>query len=66
MKIDKDQIISMLRERGEDHKADQAQEQLPADVDTEEHKGLLDGLGLDPAELLGKLGGGGLGGMLGH
>lgn len=66
MNIDKNQIISMLRERGEDQKASQAEQELPDSVDTDEHKGLLEKFGLDPQELLGKLGGGGLGGMLGR
>ncbi len=66
MNIDKGQIISMLRERGDDQKADQADQQLPDSVDTDKDKGLLDKLGLDPKELLGKLGGGGLGGVLGR
>ena len=64
MQIDKDQIISFLRERGDDAKADQAQQELPGQVDTEQDSGLLAKLGIDPSELLGGLGGG-LGGKLG-
>jgi hypothetical protein len=64
MQIDKDQIISLLRERGDDAKADQAQQELPGQVDTDEHADLLSKLGIDPADLLGGLGGG-LGGKLG-
>lgn len=58
MQIDKDQIISFLRERGDDAKADQAQQELPGQVDTEKDSGLLAKLGIDPSELLGGLGGG--------
>jgi hypothetical protein len=64
MQIDKEQIISLLRERGDDAKADQAQQELPGQVDTEKDTGLLANLGIDPSDLLGGLGGG-LGGKLG-
>jgi hypothetical protein len=68
MQIDKDQIIALLRERGDDSKADQAQQDLPDQVDTDQDGGLLSKLGIDPSDLLGALGGdlgGGLGGKLG-
>jgi len=66
MQIDKAQILDLLRNAGDHGKADQADQQLPQQVDTEQHAGLLQQLGIDPADLLGKLGGGGgLGGMLG-
>jgi hypothetical protein len=58
MQIDKDQIIYFLKERGEDDKASQAQEELPDQVDTEQHAGLLEKLGINPSDLLGGLGGG--------
>lgn len=64
MQIDKDQIITFLRERGDDAKATQAQEELPGKVDTEQDAGLLQKLGIDPSDLLGGLGGG-LGSKLG-
>lgn len=64
MQIDKEQIISLLRERGDDAKADQAQQELPSQVDTDQDAGLLSKLGIDPSDLLGGLGGG-LGGKLG-
>ena len=67
MEIPKDQILQLLRSRGEDDKAQQAQGELPDQVDTEQHAGILEKLGIDPQELLGSLGGGagGLGGKLG-
>ncbi len=64
MQIDKDQIIAFLRERGDDTKADQAQSELPGQVDTDKDSGLLSKLGIDPADLIGGLGGG-LGSKLG-
>jgi hypothetical protein len=66
MQIPKDQILQLLRSRGEDQKADQADGELPDQVDTEQHAGLLEKLGINPQDLLGQLGGaGGIGGKLG-
>jgi hypothetical protein len=56
MEIPKDQIINLLRERGDHDKADQAEQELPDNVDHEEHSGLLEKHGIDPQELTGKLG----------
>jgi len=63
MQFDKDMILSLLRSRGEHEKADQAEQELPDKVDDSEHAGLLDKFGVNPQDLLGKLGG--LGGMFG-
>ena len=70
MNIDKDSILSMLRSNGQDTEADQAQQELPAQVDTDEHAGLLEKFGLNPADLIAKFTGGqggegGIGGALG-
>jgi hypothetical protein len=66
MEIPKDQILQLLRSRGENEKADQADGELPDQVDPEQHAGLLQKLGIDPQELLGNLGGaGGIAGKLG-
>jgi len=64
MQIDKDQIVALLRERGDNNKADQAQQELPGQVDTDQHADLLSKLGIDTSDLLGGLGGG-LGDKLG-
>lgn len=64
MNIDKSQILELLRNKGENDKAAQAEAELPDQVDTEQHAGLLSQLGINPAELLGKLPGG-LGDKLG-
>jgi predicted PhzF superfamily epimerase YddE/YHI9 len=55
MQIDKEQIVDMLRERGDDDKAEQAKQQLPDKVDHEEHGDLLDSLGVQPDEVVQKL-----------
>jgi hypothetical protein len=66
MNIPKDQILDLLRQRGQHDQASQAEGQLPDQVDPEAHSGLLSKFGLDPAELISMFaGGGGLGGALG-
>ena len=65
MQIDKAQILDLLRSQGDEQKAQQADQELPGQVDTDQHAGLLEKLGLNPADLIAKLGGGGLGGGLG-
>jgi len=69
MKIDKDQILKLIREFGNKDKAGEAEQALPQEVDTDnsEHTALLKKFGLDPAQIQGLLGKlpGGLGGKLG-
>ncbi len=57
MKIDKDTILTLLRSRGDHDKAAQAEQELPDQVDDDQHGGLLDKFGVDPKDLMGKLGG---------
>ena len=63
MQIPKEQILELLRSRGQDDKAQQADGELPDQVDTEQHAGILQKFGLDPGDLVGMLGGGGGGGL---
>jgi hypothetical protein len=63
MEIPKDKILELLRSRGEDGQADQADKELPDQVDTERDSGLLSKFGIDPSELLGKFGGGKIPGL---
>ena len=68
MQIDKQQIITLLQSLGDHQKAGAAEAELPDQVDTEEHSGLLDKLGINVPDLLGGAGGGlggGLGGIAG-
>ena len=58
MEIPKDKILELLRSRGDNDKADQAANELPDQVDPEQHADLLSKFGIDPQDLLGKLGGG--------
>ncbi len=71
MTFDKDTILEFLRSNGQHEQADQAAQELPAQVDTDQHSGLLGKFGVNPADLIAKFaggsagGGGPLGGILG-
>ena len=56
MEIPKDNIIEMLRERGADDKVSQAEQELPDQVDPEQHRDQLEKLGIDPQDLIGGIG----------
>lgn len=56
MEIPKDQILQLLRDRGDHEKAQNADQQLPDKVDTDQHGDLLDKIGIDPSDLLGNIG----------
>ena len=58
MEIPKDTILQMLRDRGQDDQVEQADQELPSQVDPERDSGLLSKFGINPQELIGKLGGG--------
>jgi hypothetical protein len=64
MQIDKSQILSMLKQHGHDDKVQQADQELPDQVDTDQHAGILQKLGINLQDLLGGAGGG-LGDKLG-
>ena len=70
MQIDKAQILDMLRSQGRDTDAQQADQELPQQVDTDQHGDLLSKFGINIQDLIGRFGGGGgagggLGGLLG-
>lgn len=56
MKIPKDQIIEMIKSRGDHAQSDQAAAELPDEVDTDQHQTLLEKFGINPGDLLGGLG----------
>jgi hypothetical protein len=64
MQIPKEQILDFLREQGKDDQVGEADQQLPDQVDPEQHAGLLEKFGINPADLLSKFGGGALGGKI--
>jgi hypothetical protein len=51
MIVDKQIILKILRERGQDVRADWVNKELPDEVDTYVHAGILATLRVDPAEL---------------
>jgi hypothetical protein len=59
VQIDKSTIMDLLRERGQQDQATQAEQELPDQVDTDRDAGLLQRFGIDPQELLQRFTGGG-------
>jgi uncharacterized protein YidB (DUF937 family) len=57
MQIPKDKIFEMLQQHGKGDQVNQAKQELPDEVDTDQHADLLQKFGLNPQELLTKLGG---------
>jgi hypothetical protein len=57
VEISKGQIIDMIRQQGDSDKASQAERELPDQVDTDRDSGLLTKFGIDPQDLISKLGG---------
>jgi hypothetical protein len=55
VEIPKDQILQLLHDRGDHDKADQADQQLPDQVDPEQHSDLLNKIGINPSDLLGDI-----------
>lgn len=66
MQIDKDQVLELLRSKGEPDKVEQADRELPDRMDTDDDVDLLSNYGLGPQEVIAKLGGGPLGGLTGR
>jgi hypothetical protein len=58
MEIPKDKILDLLHQQGKSDQAEQAKQELPDKVDPERHAGLLEKFGLNPQDVLSKLGGG--------
>ena len=63
MQLDKSMILDLLRQRGDQQTLDQADQELPEQVHTDQHAGLLERFGLNPGELLARFTGGGLPGL---
>jgi hypothetical protein len=57
MELPKDQILQFLKDRGDSEQADRADKELPDQVDTDRDAGLLSKFGIDPQDLISKLGG---------
>lgn len=52
MQLDKSQVLEFLRNQGKTTEADQADSELPDQVDTEQHGNLLQKFGIDPMQLV--------------
>jgi hypothetical protein len=64
MQIDKETVMSLLREQGKTSEANDAERELPDQVDTERDAGLLERFGVNPQDLIGRVtGGGGIPGL---
>jgi len=57
MQIPKDKILEMPQQQGKSDQVDQARQQLPDPVDTDQHSDLLKKFGLNPQDVVSKLGG---------
>jgi hypothetical protein len=64
VKLDKQELVRMLRTQGDNDTADQVDSRLPDEIDTDEQAEALDGMGLDRTQLMAKLAAGGFGGTL--
>jgi hypothetical protein len=58
MDIPKDKILELLREQGKSDQVGDAERELPQQVDPERDASLLERFGLDPQDVLSKIGGG--------
>jgi hypothetical protein len=58
MEIPKDKIIEMIKQQGKGDQVDQADKELPDNVDPERDSSILEKFGLKPQDVLSKLGGG--------
>jgi hypothetical protein len=56
MEIPRDKVVQVLRDRGQDDIAGQAEQRLPDPIDLDQHADLLKQHGLEPQELLGHIG----------
>jgi hypothetical protein len=56
MEIPKDKILDLIREHGKADQVEQAEQELPDQVDPERHSGLLQKFGLEPQDVVSKLG----------
>ena len=61
MKLDKQELVRMLRTQGDNDTADAVDSRLPDEIDTDSDGDQLDELGLDRTQLMAKLAAGGFG-----
>jgi hypothetical protein len=56
MEIPKDKVVEFLKKEGRSEQAHKIEQELPAKIDHELHSDLLEKHGVNPQELLGKIG----------
>lgn len=61
MKLDKQELVTMLRTQGNNDTAEQVEQRLPEEIDTDRDGAVLDEMGLDRTQLMATLAGGGFG-----
>ncbi len=61
MRLDKQELLRVLRTQGDNDTAARVEEQLPDEIDTDRDGGALDAVGLDRTQLMAKLAAGGFG-----
>jgi hypothetical protein len=61
VKLDKHELLQVLRTQGDNDTAARVEEQLPDEIDTDRDGDALDAVGLDRTQLMAKLAGGGFG-----
>ena len=64
MKLDKQELVRMLRTQGDNDTADQVESRLGDEIDTDRDGDALNALGLDRTQLMAKLAAGGFGGTI--
>jgi hypothetical protein len=64
VKLDKQELVRLLRTQGDNDTADQVESRLPDEIDTDRDGGALGAMGLDGTQLMAKLAGGGFGGTV--
>ena len=64
VKLDKQELVRLLRTGGDNDTADKVESALPDEIDTDEHGDQLESVGLDRTELMNKLAAGGFGGSV--
>ena len=61
VKLDKQELVNVLRTQGDNDTADKVESTLPAEIDTDRDGDALESVGLARTELMAKLAAGGLG-----
>jgi len=56
MEIPKEKVIELLKKEGQSEKAHKLEQELPEKVDHELHSDILEKHGVNPQELVGKIG----------